>query len=71
METAGVYIDIRGLGSGAPDTIRTYDLGFRNPAKTRGVAILHNSRTFRLFGAWLPLASTLANARFHALSIDA
>jgi len=59
------------LVSSAPDTIRTYDLGFRNPAKTWGVAILHSSRTFRLFGVWLRLASALARVHFHTLSIDA
>jgi hypothetical protein len=30
----GVCVVIRGLGFGAPDTIRTYDLGFRKAGET-------------------------------------
>lgn len=39
MDTVGVCVSIRGLRFGAPDTIRTYDLGFRKallyPAELR------------------------------------
>jgi hypothetical protein len=41
LETAGVSVVLRGLGRSAPDTIRTYDLGFRKallyPAELRGL----------------------------------
>jgi integrase len=55
----------------APDTIRTYDLGFRKGSRTRGVVFPYKSRTIRLSVDRLRLRGVVSACRFHAIAIDA
>ena len=59
------------FGASAPDTIRTYDLGFRKGERARGVVIPYDSRTVRFSSDSLLLRNVVAASRYHAITIDA
>jgi len=69
-ETVGVCVSIRGLNSGAPDTIRTYDLGFRKQPD-RGAWLSHTERKRFRFLACSRLGRSVRFAHFHVLAINA
>jgi hypothetical protein len=70
-ETAGVFVDVRGLRAGAPGKNRTCDLGFRKAERARSVVIPYDSRTVRFSSGPLLLRDVVARSRFHAITIDA
>jgi hypothetical protein len=73
-ETAGVFVvlrGLRGLRAGAPDTIRTCDLGFRKRSRPRGVAISYRTVTIGVSMRRSAFRRTLRFARYQRVTINA
>src|SRR6476659_4685080 len=56
---------------GAPDTIRTYDLGFRKRSRPRGVVISYRTVTIGVFERRSAFRRALRFARYQRVTINA